>query len=99
MKPNNRMIAGLAFAIACLTVIAVTPAARAEVNESGAEVLTNGTGDAPGVRSELQNVRNSERYEWLLHPSPNFRAVRERKECGPTDDAPTQADCDASLGR
>jgi hypothetical protein len=99
MKSNKGMIGGLAFAVACLTEIVGTPVARAEVNENRAEVLTKGPGDAPGARSELHNVRDSERYEWLLHPDPKFQAVREPKECGPTDDAPMQADCDTSLGR
>jgi hypothetical protein len=65
----NRMIAGLAFAVVCLTGIVVTPVARAAVNENGAEVLVTGPGDAPGPRSELQNVRDRERYEWLLPQS------------------------------
>jgi hypothetical protein len=103
MKPNNRMIADLAFAVVCLTAIVVTPVAHAEMNANGAVVLTNGgqtdPGDASGARSELQNGRDGERYEWLLHPSSNVRAVRERTECGPTRDAPTQPECDASLGQ
>jgi hypothetical protein len=103
MKPNNRIIAGLAFAAGCLTAIAITPAARAEMNPNGAEMATNGSltspGDEPGAQSGLHNVRDSERYEWLVHSNPNFRAVREPKECGPTDDAPMHADCNASLGR
>jgi hypothetical protein len=99
MKPNDRMIAGLAFAVACLTVIVVAPVARAEVNENGAEVLANGPGDKQGARFELRNVRDSERYDWLLHPTPHFRTVGEPKECGPTHDAPMQVDCGASLGR
>jgi hypothetical protein len=99
MKSNNRMIAGLAFAVVCLTGVVARPVARAEVNENRAEVLINRPGDAPGARFELQNVRDREQYEWLLHPNPNFRALREPRECGPTHDAPRQADCDASLGR
>ena len=103
MKPNNRIIAGLAFAAGCLTAIAITPAVRAEMNPNGVEVLTSGLltspGDAPGAQSGLQNVRDSERYEWLVHSNPNFRAVRKPKECGPTADAPMHADCDSSLGR
>jgi hypothetical protein len=96
------MIAGLAFVVVYLAAIVVTPVARAEVaevNESRAEMLVNRSGDAPGARSELQNVRDSERYESLLHPNPDFRAVREPRECGPTRDAPTQGECDAGLGR
>src|SRR5579862_6410546 len=102
MQPNNWIIAGLAFAAGCLTAIAVTPSARAEMNPNGVEVLASGAltspGDAPGVQSELNNVRDSERYEWLVHSNPNFRAVRKPKECGPTDEAPLHADCNPSLG-
>lgn len=103
MKPNNRMIVGPTFAVVCLTAIVVAPLAHAEMHANGAEMLTDALrgdpGDAPGARSELENLRDSERYEWLVHSSPNFRAVRDRKECGPTHDAPAQADCGTSLGR
>jgi len=103
MKSNNRIIAGLAFAAGFLMAIAITPAAHAEMNPNGAEVLASGPltspGDAPGAQSGLHNLRDSERYDWLVHSNPNFRAIREPKECGPTDDAPMHADCDASLGR
>jgi hypothetical protein len=103
MKPNNSIIVSLAFAAVCLTAIVVTPAARAEMNANGTEGITNGPqtnpGDAQGARSGLQNVRDSDRYEWLVHSNPNFRAIRGRKECGPTEDAPMHADCSPSLGR
>lgn len=103
MQPNNRIMTGLAFAAACLTAIGLAPAARAEVNPNGTEVLTSGPltspGDAPGAQSGLHNWRDSERYDWLVHSNPNFRAVRQPKECGPTDDAPMHADCNPSLGR
>jgi hypothetical protein len=103
MKSNNRIVAGLAFAAVCLTAIGVTPAARAEMNANGTEVIASGpqtgTSDAWGARSRLGNVRDSDRYEWLVHSNPNFRAVRERKECGPTEDAPMNADCSPGLGR
>jgi hypothetical protein len=103
MKPYNRIITGLALAAGCLTAIAVTPAVSAEMNPNGAEVLASGPltgpGDAPAAQSGLRNVRDSERYEWLVHSNPNFRAVREPKECGPTDDAPMHADCSPGLGR
>jgi hypothetical protein len=96
------MTVGLAFLVVYPAAIIVAPVARAEVaevNESRAEMLVNRSGDALGARSELHDVRDSERYEWLLHPNPDFRAVREPKECGPTRDAPTQGECDAGLGR
>jgi hypothetical protein len=103
VKPNNRIIVGLALAAGCLTAVAVTPAARAEMNRNGDEVLASGRlsfpGDAPGAPSGLDNLRDSARYEWLVHSNPNFRAVREPRECGPTDDAPMHPDCSPSLGR
>ena len=103
IKPNDRIIAGLAFAATCVTAIAVTPAARAEMNANGVEVITNrpqtDPGDVWSPRSGLHDVHDSDRYEWLVHSNPNFRAVRERKECGPIDYAPLHADCNASLGR
>jgi hypothetical protein len=103
MKPNNRIIAGLAFAAVCLTAIAVAPAARAQMSASGAELITNGPqtdpGDARGAASGMQNERDSERYESALRSNPNFRAARVRKECGPIGDPQMQTDCVASFGR
>lgn len=103
MKPNNRLIASLAFAAVCVTAVAVTPAARAEMNANGAEVITNGPqtspGDAQGARSGQQNVRDSDRYDALVHSDPNFRAARELKECGPITDPRMHANCVAGLGK
>ncbi|MGC2413341.1 MAG: hypothetical protein WA459_11680 [Stellaceae bacterium] len=103
MKSNNRLLSGLAIAAVCLTAIALTPAAHAETDASGARVITNGPqtdpGDARGALSGQANVRDSARYEALLHSNPNFRAVRERRECGPIDDAQMHANCIASFGR
>jgi len=103
MKPNNRLIASLAFAAVCLTAIAVAPSARAEMNANGAEVITNGPqtnpGDAQGARSGQQNVRDSDRYDSLVHSNPAFRADRERKECGPISDPQMHANCVAGLGK
>ena len=103
MKSNRRIVTGLTFAAVCLTAIAVAPAAHAEINASGAQVITNGPqtdpGDARGALSGQENVRDSARYEALVHSNPNFRAGRERKECGPIDDARMHANCVASFGR
>jgi hypothetical protein len=101
MKPNNKIIAGLAFMAVCLTAFAVMPAERAEMNANAVGVITNhpqtNPDDAWSTRAELQNV-GGDRYQWLVHSKPNFRAIGERKECGPTNDAPMHAECDASLG-
>jgi hypothetical protein len=103
MTSNRRIIAGLALATACLTVIAATPAARAEMNANGVEVITNGPqldpGDRSGTPGAARNVRDSGRYDALVGSNPNFRAVRERKECGPIDDARMHADCVATFDK
>jgi hypothetical protein len=103
MIPNNRIIASLAFAAVCLTAISIAPAADAEMNANGAEVITNGprtdAGDVQGARSGWQNVRDSDRYESVVRSNRNFRAIRQRKECGPIDDARLHAHCVASFGR
>jgi hypothetical protein len=103
MTPNRKIIASLAFAAACLTVIATTPAARAQVDPSRPELITNGPqtnpGDRLGARSAAQNVRDSHNYEAAVHANSNFRAVREQKECGPIDDAKMHADCLATFDK
>jgi len=103
MTPNNRILAGLAFAVVGLTAIAVSPAARAQMNADGVEVITNGPqtdpGDAQGSQSGQLNVRDSQRYEAVVRSNSTFRAVRERKECGPIGDPRMHAECVASFGR
>ena len=103
MKRNFTVIASLAFATGCLTAIAAMPAAHAQMNTGVVEVITNGPQPGPGDGqagwSATRNVRDSERYESVVRSNPNFRAVRERKECGPIDDPRMHADCVASFGR
>jgi hypothetical protein len=103
MTPNRKIIASLAFATVCLTAIATVPVARAEMNASGVEVITNGPqldrGDRSGAPLAQQNVRDSGRYDALIGSNANFRAVRERKECGPIDDAKMHSDCLATFDR
>ena len=103
MTPNHKIIASLAFATACLAAIATAPAARAQVTANGSELVTNGPqlnpGDRSGVPLAAQNQRDSGRYESLVHSNPNYRAVRERKECGPIDDARMHADCLATFDK
>ena len=102
MKPNL-IIASLAFAVGSLIAIAAVPAAHAQMNAPEVEVITNGPQSGPGDGqagwSAARNVRDSERYESVIRSNPNFRAVRERKECGPIDDQRMHADCVASFGR
>src|ERR1700722_7978337 len=103
MTPNRSIIASLAFATACLTAIATTPAARAQMEPNRAELITNGPqtnpGDRAGARSAAQNVRDSHNYEATVRSNPNYRAVREQKECGPIDDARMHSDCLATFGK
>lgn len=101
MTPNRRIIASLAFATACLTLIATAPPVRAQTDANRAELITNGPqtnpGDRASPRSAAQNVRDSREYESAVHANPNFRAAREHKECGPIDDAKMHADCLATF--
>ena|SRR5579862_8228260 len=102
MNRNFTIIASLAFAIGGLTAMAATRATHAQTNTAGVEVITNGPQAGTGERrlgpSASDNVRDSERYESLIRANPNFRAARERKECGPISDPRLHADCVASFG-
>jgi hypothetical protein len=64
-------------------------------------VVTNGPqidpGDSSGSWSAQQNVRDSERYEAVVHANSSFRASRISKECGPISDPQLHANCVASL--
>ena len=103
MTPNPRIIARLAFAAVCLTVLALAPPARAQTGPNQAELITNGPqtnpGDRAGGRSAAQNVRDSQNYESTVHTNSNFRAAREQKECGSIDDARMHADCLATFDK
>jgi hypothetical protein len=103
MTPNHRILTGLAVATVCLAVIATAPAARAQMNPNQAQLITNGPqtdpGDRAGARSATQNVRDSHNYEAVVHANPNYRAVRQQKECGPIDDATMHADCLATFNK
>ena len=83
------------------TAIAAMPTARAEINASGAVVVTNGPQTSPGDRSgswsARQNVRDSARYEAVVRSNSGFRANRVQKECGPINDRQLHADCVASF--
>ena len=95
------IIASLAFSAAFLMAIATMPGARAQMSTNGAEVVTNGPqinpGDRSGSWSAQQNVRDSERYEAVVHANGSFRANRVQKECGPINDPQLHADCVASF--
>jgi hypothetical protein len=93
----------LAFSAAFLTAVATMPAARAQMGTSGTVVVTNGPqtnpGDRSGYWSAQQNVRDSARYEAVVHANGSFRANRVSKECGPINDPQLHANCVASFGQ
>jgi hypothetical protein len=66
-------------------------------------VVTNGPqidpGDRSGSWSAQQNVRDSERYEAVVHANSSFRANRINKECGPINDPQLHASCVASFSQ
>jgi hypothetical protein len=47
--------------------------------------------------STRQNVRDSQRYEAVVHSSRGYRASRVKKECGPINDPQLHASCVASF--
>jgi hypothetical protein len=103
MTTGCKIMTSVAFSAAFLTAIATMPAARAQIGTSGTVVVTNGPqmdpGDRPGSWSAQQNVRDSKRYEAVVHANSSFRANRINKECGPINDPQLHADCVASFGQ
>lgn len=101
MKTKYKMIASLTFSAALLSAIAAIPAARAETNADRAEVATNGPQanphDSAASWSTRQNVRDSQRYEAVVHSNRGYRASRVKKECGPINDPQLHASCVASF--
>src|SRR4029077_10318036 len=103
MTLRSKLVTSLAFSVGVLTAIAAMPAAHAERDVTGAELVTNGPqfnpGDRSGAWSAQHNVRDSQRYEGLVQSNSRFRASRMHKECGPISDRELRADCIASFGR
>jgi hypothetical protein len=103
MTTGYKIMASLAFSASFLTAIATMPAARAQTGTSGAVMVTNGpqinAGDSSGAWSAQQNVRDSGRYEAVVHANGSFRANRISKECGPINDSQLHANCVASFGK
>jgi hypothetical protein len=98
-----KIMTSLAFSAAFLTAVATMPVARAQMGTSGTVVVTNGPqtnpGDRSGYWSAQQNVRDSQRYEAVVHANSGFRANRVSKECGPINDPQLHANCVASFGQ
>jgi hypothetical protein len=99
MTTKYKLMTILAFSAAFLTVIATMPTAQAEMYTSGTQVITNGPQTSSGSWSARQNVRDSERYEAVVHANGSFRANRVQKECGPINDPQLHANCVASFGK
>ena len=103
MTTGYKIMTSLALSAAFLTAIATTPAARGQMGASGAVVVTNGPqvdpGDRSGAWSAQRNVRDSQRYEAVVHANGSFRANRISKECGPINDPQLHANCVASFGQ
>jgi hypothetical protein len=101
MTIKYKLLTSVTFSTALLTAIATMPTARAEMSTRGAEVVTNGPqtnpGDRAGSWSARQNVRDSDRYEAVVHSNSSFRANRVQKECGPINDPQLHANCVASF--
>lgn len=101
MKTKHKLMTGLAFSAAFLTAIATMPTARGEMNANAVEVLTNGphanSQDSLGSWSARQNVRDSQRYDAVVHSNSRYRASRVKKECGPINDPQLHASCVASF--
>jgi hypothetical protein len=65
------------------------------------DLVTNGPQANPGDRgnwSAARNVRESQWYDHLVATNRGFRSSRERKECGPINDAELHSQCMASFG-
>ena len=103
MTTKYKVMTRLAVLVAFLTAIATMATAQAQMYTSGTQVITNGPqtnpGDRSGSWSAQQNVRDSERYEAVVHANSSFRANRIDKECGPIDDPQLHANCVASFGK
>jgi len=71
------------------------------MNANGAEVVTNGLQANPTTirarSSTRQNLRDSQRYEAVVHSNSGYRASRLKKECGPITDPQLHASCGASF--
>jgi hypothetical protein len=102
MTTKYKIMTSLAFSAAFLTAIAILPAARAQMGTSGAVVVTNGPqidpGDRPGSWSAQQKVRDSKRYEAVVHANRASVPIA-NKECGPINDPQLHANCVASFGQ
>jgi hypothetical protein len=103
MTTKYKVMTRLAVLVAFLTAIATMATAQAQMYTSGTQVITNGPqpnpGDRSGSWSAQQNVRDSERYEAVVHANSSFRANRVQRECGPINDPQLHANCVASFGK
>ena len=72
-------------------------AALAVASAQAAPVPANPHQHPKWHETPAQNVRKSERYDYLLRTSGNFRAYRMKRECGPIKDSELRASCVGSF--
>jgi hypothetical protein len=72
--------------------------ALAATSVQAARVPTKPHQHAKGHETPAQNVRKSQRYDYLVATNSSFRAARLRKECGPIRDPKLRSNCVASFG-
>jgi len=87
LSPNTeakmRLIIPTLAALMALTAISV----------QAAPVPTNPHPHSKWRETPAQNVRKSEKYDYLVETNSSFRASRMRKECGPIRDPELRANC------
>jgi hypothetical protein len=72
-------------------------AALAVTSVQAAPVPTNPHHHSKWHETPAQNIRKSQRYDYLVSTNRNFRAARMRTECGPIRDPELRASCVGSF--
>ena len=72
-------------------------AALAVTSVQAAPVPTNPHHHPKWHETPAQNVRKSQRYDYLVSTNSSFRASRMRTECGPIKDPELRASCVGSF--
>jgi hypothetical protein len=99
------MLKTLASAAAVAGLLAMAggmPAAQAQ-SAADNQMMTNGPQSSgmeqSGGWSAQQNIKQSERYHWLLEHNRGFRQARMRDECGPITDPQLHQRCLGSFAQ
>jgi hypothetical protein len=72
-------------------------AALAVTSVQAAPVPTNPHHHSKWHETPTQNIRKSQRYDYLVSTNRSFRAARMRTECGPIRDPELRASCVGSF--